>query len=118
MINPSIVQDNAPKYANVGTLYSPEGTLIYTMNPGLLSIASYLLDKNKKVDIVDLLDQKNLNLLEKQCIEDSYRIVGISCMSGFSYPSTLKIAEFVKSIDPGCRIKAVTSDHRSIRDKA
>lgn len=102
MVNPSILHYNAPNDANVGTLYVPEGTLMHTMNPGILSITSYLLDKNKSADIVDLLNQEKLDRLKQQLSVSRYRIIGISCMSGFAYPSTLKIAKAVKTIDPEC----------------
>src|SRR3989344_634938 len=99
LVNPSTVAES-PHYARTGNIFTPAEVVVRSFNPGLLSIASYLASKGIEVKIVDLLDESDHSALVSHLQEDRPRIAGISCISGFSYPSALLAAEQIKEAYP------------------
>lgn len=103
LINPPALIEKVPIQQS-GTLFIPEGMLITAMNPGILSLATYLDDKNFDISILDLSLEQDYDRLEKRIKNLSSPFVGISSTSGFDYIESLKIASMVKKNDPTCKI--------------
>ena len=86
------------------------------INPGILSIATYLKNKGVNVEIHDFYRQKNLEIVEKEIInvieKESPKIVGISNLSAYDYIDTLNIAKIVKKVNPST-IVIVGGQHAS-----
>jgi anaerobic magnesium-protoporphyrin IX monomethyl ester cyclase len=103
LINPPALIERPPIQQS-GTLFIPEGMLITAMNPGLLSLATYLSEKGFAVNILDLSLEKDYDSLTKRVSGLSSELVGISSTSGFDYIESLRIASMVKNSNPDCKI--------------
>jgi len=95
LINPPALIEKPPIQQS-GTLYIPESMLITAMNPGLLSLATYIDDKGFDVRILDLSDKRDYDALDKGLDGLDAGVVGISSTSGLDYIESLKIAELAK----------------------
>lgn len=74
------------------------------INPGILSMASFLKKKGVSVEIYDFYRQKDIDLARKEIVAIIYSenpsIVGISNLSAYDYIDTLNIARIVKQTNP------------------
>jgi len=85
-----------------------------TINFGLLSIGSYLKSKDYDIEILDFRGhsiEENINNIEKRIEIIKPKIIGLSCISGFSFPNLLKIANSLKKIYPNIPIIVGGKDH-------
>jgi anaerobic magnesium-protoporphyrin IX monomethyl ester cyclase len=103
LINPPALIERPPIQQS-GTLFIPEGMIITAMNPGILSLATYLDSKNFDVTILDLSLERDYGALEKKVQRLDSSLVGISSTSGFDYIESLKIASMVKKYSPDSKI--------------
>jgi len=89
-----------PPAGNTGVLYNPEGLIIKCMNPGILSIASYIHSKGYNVKILDMQGEDVFLTLER--VLEHYRpwVVGISCTYGFAYLPSLECAKVARRLCP------------------
>lgn len=97
LINPPDI-GNRPPVANTGTLFLSNNQIVRCINPGILSIASYIKSRGKEVEIIDLLDSLNLDKLVNGLANKSPWLIGISCSNGFSYLSALECAKIARQI--------------------
>lgn len=95
LINPPALLERPP-IEQSGTLFIPENLRITAMNPGVLSLASYLNSKNFSVKILDLSLDVNYGSIEDKIKQVGSKFVGISSTSGFDYVEALNIAALVK----------------------
>jgi len=72
---------------------------VKAMNPGLLSITSYILSKNYSVKLVDLSLSNNYDELNQELTSNKFRFAGVSSTSGFDYNESLKCLEIIKQTD-------------------
>ncbi|MGH3888242.1 MAG: B12-binding domain-containing radical SAM protein [Pseudonocardiaceae bacterium] len=90
---------------NVGTMGVPDDYLVRCINPGILSIATWLNSRGHTVSILDFLDGDGsvepLDEFFKCCCP---KVVGISCMTGFAYLHALRLAAHVRGLSPGSLI--------------
>lgn len=96
LVNPPALLERPPINQS-GTLFIPERLRITAMNPGILSIASYLRNKGYDVGIIDLSLEPNYESLDKKVKEIDAEVIGISSTSGFDYIESLRIASILKS---------------------
>jgi len=96
LINPPALIERPPVEQS-GTLFVPEKLRITAMNPGILSLFTYLKSKGFSVNILDLSLDTEYSSMEKKIKNIDSRYVGISSTSGFDYLESLKIAEFTKT---------------------
>ena len=84
------------------------------MNPGLL-ISSAILDENN-IDnkIIKINDIKNMSNIDKE-ITSEMILAGISCTCAWEYLESLKIAEYIKSINPNIKIVLAGWQVKSIK---
>jgi len=88
LVNPPMLLEK-PDFGQAGALFTPENLKMAAINPGLLSIATYLDSKGIPVVICDLSIAEDFNIL-RQIIENfKPDIIGISSMSAFDYIETL-----------------------------
>lgn len=98
LINPIVsYQDNM----NVGTMGVPDDYLVRCINPGILSIATWLDGRGLSVAIIDFSDGDGaLEPLDRFLVAHRPKLVGISCMTGFAYLHALRIATRVRQLSP------------------
>ena len=85
-----------------------------TINFGLLSIGSYLKSIGYDIEILDFRSssiEENINNIRKRIEIIKPKIIGLSCISGFSFPNLLKISNSIKSSYPNILIIAGGKDH-------
>lgn len=99
LINP-VVMAQRDDGANVGTIGVPEDYLVRCINTGILSIATYLDARGYSVGILDFLESNDLGPLEDYLGRERPRVIGISCMTGFSYIQCLEIVETARRLAP------------------
>jgi radical SAM superfamily enzyme YgiQ (UPF0313 family) len=99
LINPSVVTKR-PTIANVGNIFTPKNVVCRSFNTGLLSIASVTDKAGFQVKIIDLLEEETTKILRKELEIEKPLVAGISCYSGFGYPSARESAELVKQLSP------------------
>lgn len=86
---------------NVGTMGVPDDYLVRCINPGILSIATWLDGRGLSVAILDFSDGDGaLEPLEHFLAAHRPKVVGISCMTGFAYLHALRIAARVRQLSP------------------
>jgi radical SAM superfamily enzyme YgiQ (UPF0313 family) len=85
---------------NVGTMGVPEDYLVRCINPGLLSIATWLDHRGRSVAILDFLDDSSARPLQEFLARHRPRVVGVSCMTGFAYLHALELADHVRKLAP------------------
>ena len=93
LINPPALIERPPVEQS-GTLFVPEKLRITAMNPGILSLFTYLKSKGFSVNILDLSLDTEYSSMEKKIKNIDSRYVGISSTSGFDYLESLKIDDF------------------------
>lgn len=95
LINPPALLERPPVEQS-GTLFVPERLRIAAMNPGVLSLATYLNSKDYRVDILDVSLDTDYSIIEQKVKQLDTNAVGISSTSGFDYLEALQIAEYAK----------------------
>ena len=85
-----------------------------TLNFGLLALATYLKDCGREVEIVD--PQLDPSRFDDQYITHlvaaaSPKLIGLSCISGYSYPACLRMAESIRGVVPEALIVVGGQDH-------
>jgi hypothetical protein len=75
-VNPLALTD-IPTEANVGPIFTAKKIVNRSINPGILSMASFLNSKGYQIKIIDLSCQKNTKLLEKELEKESPLIAAI-----------------------------------------
>ena len=85
---------------NVGTMGVPDDFLVRCINPGILSIATWLDHRGRSVAVLDFLDDNADGPLRAYLSQHSPRVVGISCMTGFAYLHALHLARLVRELAP------------------
>ncbi|OUL28512.1 radical SAM protein [Nostoc sp. 106C] len=89
------------------------------LNFGILAIASYMKEREFQVEIFDPQAYSEENYSEEDCINKllqeieycSPLVVGLSCISGFSYLSCKKIAYLIRQVFPSILILVGGKDH-------
>ncbi|TWB86770.1 radical SAM superfamily enzyme YgiQ (UPF0313 family) [Bradyrhizobium macuxiense] len=84
------------------------------LNFGLLSLATVVRDRGFTVHLLDPQigpERDAIEWLRQTIKECEPRIVGISCISGFSYPIALAFAKAVRGLSPTCPILIGGKDH-------
>ncbi|MDA8131125.1 MAG: cobalamin-dependent protein [Elusimicrobia bacterium] len=99
LINPPALLDKPP-IEQSGTLFIPERLKIAAINPGILSIASYLDSKGYAVRILDLSGETDWTRVGKLLSKAGAGLYGISSTSAFDYIESLEIARLLKSYFP------------------
>ena len=102
LVNPPLVQsifEHAGDDLDIVNLVI-EDNLISSMNVGLVSISSYLVSKGFTVDIIDLYKDFGVEKLENQLKVEKYRFIGVSCVTGYSYLSSIQCFKAAKKIQP------------------
>ena len=89
LVNPPSLLEK-PDCGQAGGLFLPENLKITAMNPGLLSIATYLDGKGVPVTICDLSLSENFNELREIIANIKPDIIGVSSMSAFDYLEALE----------------------------
>lgn len=97
MVNPPTLVVEKPDYLISGTLFQ---YTVDNINPGILSIASYLFEKGISVKIIDLSIAKNFEQLEEYLKINSPRIIGVSSTCCYDYLESLKCLEISKRLSP------------------
>lgn len=85
-----------------------------TINFGLLSLGSYLERKGHAVRILDYRDystENNIKRIKENINATEPKMIGLSCISGFSFPNLLKFSRSIKSSFPDIPIIAGGKDH-------
>jgi len=95
LINPPALIERPPVQQS-GTYYIPDNLVISAINPGLLSIATYLDEYGFDIEIIDLSHLRDFNSIEQNIKKLKANIFGISSTSGFDYVECLEIAKFIK----------------------
>lgn len=96
LINPPM-QRVKPDYNLPGT---PGKFHIKAMNPGLLSIGSYLKDKGFEVNILDVSQALDYEVLRKELRAASPAVIGVGTTSGYNYLETLECLRIAKEERP------------------
>ena len=89
LVNPPVLLEK-PDCGQAGGLFLPENLKITAINPGLLSIATYLDGIGIPVAICDLSLSENINNLREMIKEVRPDIIGVSSTSAFDYLETLE----------------------------
>jgi len=99
LVNPPSLLEQ-PDCGQAGGLFLPERMKITAMNPGILSIATYLKRKSYSVKIVDLSLSNNFSILENELEKYKFKIIGVSCTSAFEYAEFLECVKIAKERSP------------------
>jgi len=100
LINPPSLILGEPDCGQAGGLFLPEKLKITAMNPGILSIATYIKRKGFDVKILDLSLSENFKILEKELKSNKPKIIGISSTSAFDYMEALECIKIAKTCSP------------------
>ena len=106
-MNPEIVLINPP-FNRIKPDYLVDASLarfeMDAINPGLLSIGSFLRQQGINVEILDFYREKDICAVELQISEfvekKSPKIIGISNLSAYDYLDVLRIADVAKKANP------------------
>ncbi len=107
LVNPPALVEE-PKFENdeiysiikSGSLFIPEDLIFSNINTGLLSIATYLLKKRKRVKIIDLSKLKKYDELINELEINTPKVIGVSSTCAFDYLEFLKCIEICKIKSP------------------
>lgn len=99
LVNPPALTTR-PDFGQAGTFFVPKSLKIAAMNPGLLSIASYLSAKGYEVQILDLSLDAAYERLRDSIRQNIPRVMGVSSTSGFDYLEALECVRIVKEESP------------------
>ena len=98
LINPPLVYRSD---MDIGTLGLPKDSLVRCINPGILSLASWLDAEGHSVQILDLLDSDgHLNGIREAVTAANPKVVGISCMTGFAYGRVGDLVKLIREAAP------------------
>ncbi len=97
LINPPTLVIKKPDYITSGTLFH---YAIENINPGLLSIASYLVEKGISIKIIDLSIAKNFSELEDYLTNHTPKVIGVSSTCCYDYLESIKCLEIAKRLSP------------------
>lgn len=97
LINPPFGILEKPDYLTKGTFLDYKMECI---NPGILSIASYVVDKGFKVKIIDLSTDDNFDNLVSFLDYGSAKIIGVSSTCAYDYLESLYCIELAHSKSP------------------
>jgi len=84
----------------VCNFYVVENLIVRCINPGILSIASYLDTKDYRVEILDMSEDTDFSALTSGLKEEMPWIVGVSRSTGFNYLSSMECARIAKQLCP------------------
>lgn len=99
LINPPLIAAR-PDFGNVGVFSVVGNLIVRCINPGILSIASYLDAQGYKVRILDLSEESDFSSL-LECLEkDTPWVAGISCSTGFNYLSSIECSRIIRQLCP------------------
>lgn len=102
LVNPPLVYRTD---MDIGTLGLPKDSLVRCINPGILSLASWLRKARHSVQIIDLIDSDgSLDGLADQVRLANPKVIGISCMTGFAYKHVRLIAAMARQEAPNALI--------------
>lgn len=102
MINPPLVYRTD---MDIGTLGLPKDSLVRCINPGILSLASWLHAQGHSVTIIDLIDSDGSHAEVTGAVTSARpKVVGISCMTGFAYKFVRELVAMVREACPGSLI--------------
>jgi radical SAM superfamily enzyme YgiQ (UPF0313 family) len=73
---------------------------VAAMNPGVLSIASYLDGMGHAVKVLDMSNDADYGRLQEELSKGDFSHVGVSSTSGFDYIESLKCIEIAKTSNP------------------
>lgn len=99
LVNPPILTLE-PGFGSVGTVFVADSLKVTAMNPGLLSIASYVRSKGISVKIVDLSVDCDYQKLAKLIETEKPMVAGLSSQCGFDYLEALKCIDIIKKGSP------------------
>jgi len=99
LVNPPMLLEK-PDFGQAGALFSPENLKMAAINPGLLSIATYLDSKGIPVTICDLSITEDFNNLRQMIENTKPDIIGVSSMSAFDYIETLNCLKIAAEEKP------------------
>lgn len=102
LVNPPLIHFVSEEAGNELGLVSliMEDALMKSINIGIVSLANHLLHKGFSVDIIDLYFDHDVARLKELLRSEKYRFVGVSCVTGFSYLSSMECFRAVKEIGP------------------
>ncbi|MBU0757233.1 MAG: B12-binding domain-containing radical SAM protein, partial [Nanoarchaeota archaeon] len=101
LINPPMVNSYNPNPSLLRSeVYGEVPDVDNVLNYGLLSIATHLKKNGVKVRIIDHQLSFDFSDLKGLLKDETPLLVGISCVSAFSYLPTLDIAKYVRNIFP------------------
>jgi radical SAM superfamily enzyme YgiQ (UPF0313 family) len=89
-----------------GTFFVDAKHRVFCINPGIISIASYLASRGVSLEIADFQEEEDLDTVRQALRGYEARVFGISSTSGFDYLECLEIAEMIKQEHPGCLLIA------------
>jgi radical SAM superfamily enzyme YgiQ (UPF0313 family) len=101
-INPPLVYRTD---MDIGTLGLPKDSLVRCINPGILSLAGWLVRNDHTVQIIDLIDTDgSLGGVAEQVRAADPKVVGISCMTGFAYKHVRELVAIARDSAPSACI--------------
>ena len=106
-----------PEIQMPGTWFVDDKYSISAINPGIISIASYLVFKKYDVEIYDFQDESDFEKIRSKIKYSEASVYGISSTSGFDYLECLKIAKIIKQNHPGSVVIAGGQHIGVLQDK-
>lgn len=97
LVNPPTLVLEKPDYLISGTLFQYR---VENINPGILSMASYLFEKGIRLKIIDLSIAKGFTELEEYLQVSAPRIIGVSSTCCYDYLESLRCLEMAKRLSP------------------
>lgn len=97
LVNPPTLVMKRPDYMTSGTLFH---YAIENINPGILSMASYLVEKGIDIKIIDLSIAKNFNELEDYLSHHAPKVIGVSSTCCYDYLESLQCLEIAHRLSP------------------
>lgn len=90
-----------------GNLYQSDDKNSKVFNPGLLSIASYLLEEGYSVKVVHILNEENIApVLESVSREVTPKVIAVSCGYMHTYLPTIEISKLLSRLFPAALLIA------------
>jgi len=99
LVNPPKLTEQ-PETEPSGTLFISKIQKSIAMNPGILSIASYLQAHNFSVKIIDLSMDSNFKRLRLELGKETPLVAGVGSISGLDYLESLKCIQIIKEECP------------------
>lgn len=86
---------------DIGTLGLPKDSLVRCINPGILSLASWLDANGHSAKIIDLVDTDGLleGVADEVRLADP-KVIGVSCMTGFAYGRVADLVTLLRTVAP------------------